>query len=271
MARTIKEIANGMKADFIGNESLCESFELYYDQDRTEDECIAYYDSNFSAVSVETCLIFIVAACAAALENMFDWFTEDVNRIIGSERYGHKGWYEKTAKEFELQGGSIVTQSSCEEMHFGVKLKVAKGGSGNLQPLSPDELTSFQTYMNRLRPAGIPITYISSNPDILRIETAVYYDPTIYLNDDAAEEVVKRAINNYINGIDFNGVFTTMELVDALQNTPGVDIAEVLSVQAKRAGYGYSDIENGTRYQSYAGYMKLADDEDIIIHLHQSR
>ena len=81
MARTIKEIANGMKAEFVGNENLRTAYapELDDFDTNTDDvERAAYYDEHFSAVSVETCLIYIVATCAAALEHMMDWFKEEI-------------------------------------------------------------------------------------------------------------------------------------------------------------------------------------------------
>lgn len=269
MARTIKEIANGMKSEFIGNEDLCTAFGLTYDSTRDEDGRIAYYDVNFSLVSVETCLIFIVATCAAALENMFDWFKEDVDNVIANERYGHKGWYETTAKEFEYYGDKIISHASCEELNIGVKLKIAKGTVGNLEQLNAAEQLAFATYINRIKPAGIPVQIINQPADDIKINMDVYYDPVVFDADDAMT-AVKNGISHYLQNIDFNGVYTSMGMVDYLQSINGLEVIEVDEVKTKSSGEGsYSPIENGCRSVPVSGYYVLDDDSDIRLHIVQ--
>lgn len=270
MARTIKEIANGMKEAFVGNETLRTHYGL--DDFNPSVDYVEFYNQHFSAVSVETCLIYIVAACAAALENMFDWFKQDVNEIVANERYGHKGWYEAKAREFHYTDTNTqeevypITHASCEELNFGIKLKVAKGEPGSMVPLETttppddDEMERFIVYMSRIKPSGMPIECISLPPDMLKVAMVVYYDPLIVRGGDV-EDTVKKAITSYLQGIDFNGVFTTMEMVDALQKVEGLDIVEVTAVQAKHAGTSYEDIENDTRYVPKAGYMILTDND----------
>ena len=287
MARTINDIANGMKAAFVRSETLRTAFGLPApDSDADESALAAYYDTNFSAVSVETCILYVVATCAALMEYMFDWFTEDVDNIVNNERYGRKGWYEKTAKAFQYQNGNgvdyalnidtgeyddfdenaqIVKHASAEASNgIGVKLKVAKENNGVLAPLSDLELTAFTTYINRLKPAGVPVTVISRNPDRLAVEMAVYYDPLVF-NAATALQKVKDTISDYLNSIEFNGEFVTMTMVDRLQSVPGLDIIEAGEVKAKHEGYGYTPIENNARYVPKPGYMTLGDDAELAI------
>ena len=287
MARTISDIANGMKVDFVRNATLRNAFGLAaYDPNWDETEHAAYYDANFSAVSVETCILYVVAACAALLEYMFDWFTEDVDNIVNNERYGRKGWYEKTAKAFQYQDGNgvdyaldidtgeyaiddeearIVKHASAEAGNgIGVRLKVAKESNGALAPLTTDELAAFTTYINRLKPAGVPVTVISRNPDRLAVGMAVYYDPLVF-NAATALQKVKETVSGYLNSIEFNGEFVTMTMVDRLQSVPGLDIIEAGEVKAKHEGYGYTPIENNARYVPQPGYMTLGDDADLEI------
>lgn len=265
MARTIKEIANGMKSDFIGNEDLCTAFGLTYDEDRTEDDRSAYYDDNFSAVSVETCLIYVVAACAAAIENMFDWFRDDVDNVIANERYGHKGWYVKKAKEFEYNGVKIISHASCEEMPFGIKLKVAKMGNNGLCPLenTPDEIGAFQIWMNREKPAGMPINYVNSPADSLKLGIECHYDPLVYTGgDDDARGAIIDGIEEYLNSIDFDGEFSTTALVDALQKLNGFDAIEITSADAMFQGGSYQPFTS--IYNPRSGYMRLEESESVI-------
>lgn len=271
MARSIKEIANRMKAELVGNENLRTAYapELDdFDTNADDDARAAYYDEHFSAVSVETCLIYIVATCAAALEHMMDWFKEDVDEIVANERYGHKGWYESTAKGFHYTDPNTqeevypITHASCEELNFGVKLKVAKGEPGSMEPLEQDETAqtdeyrAFKTYMSRVKPAGMPIDIVSIQPDALSVELVVYYDPIVFLHTDV-DTAVEETITSYLQSIEFNGVFTTMEMVDALQRVDGLNIVEVTAVQAKYGGNSYANIEHHTRYVPVSGYMVL--------------
>lgn len=281
MARTISEIANGMKVEFVRNETLRNAFGLTgYDSNAVESELVTYYNSNFSMVSVETCLIYAVATCVALVENMMDWFTEDVDTTIGRERYGHTGWFENVAKNFQYNGNAdfeldestgiygienseykIIRHASCEDSGYGVKLKVAKGEDGNLSPLSLDEKTAFEAYIRRMKPAGIPVTVVSMNADTLSLKMTVYYDPTVFTEVNALNRV-KEVINEYLTDIDFNGEFVTMLMVDQLQAVSGLDIIEVDEAKALYAGYDYIRIDYDARYTPVSGYMKLANDED---------
>lgn len=278
-----------MKADFVRSEALRTAFGLTgYDPDGDAAAQAAYYDQNFSAVSVETCLLFVVAACAALVENLFDWFTADVNERVNEDRYGRKGWYEKTAKAFQYKDGNgtdyqldtdtgeyavtdeeaqIVRHASAEANNgFGVTLKVAKGETGALSPLDTDELTAFEAYINRLKPAGVPVTVISRNADRLAVKITVYYDPIIFTEATALQKV-KETMAAYLKGIDFNGEFVTMAMVDRLQAVPGLDIIEIHEAKAKHEGYPYTEIESNTRYVPVPGYMVLGDDADLEIEL----
>ena len=276
-----------MKAAFVRNEALRGAFEVTgYNPDDDESALAACYDENFSAVSVETCILYVVAACAALLEHIFDWFTEDVDNIVDNERYGRKGWYEKTAKAFQYRDGDgtdyeldidtglyadvdenaqIVEHASAEAGNgIGVQLKVAKEDNGVLAPLTSDELTAFTTYINRLKPAGVPVEVISSNPDKLAVKMAVWYDPLVF-NAATAMQKVKDTISGYLNSIEFNGEFVTMTMVDWLQAVPGLDIIEAGEVSARHAGHGYERIERDARYVPQPGYMVLGDDADLEI------
>lgn len=280
MARTIKEISNGMKAEFVRDTNLRTAFGIATDvSEMTDDQLVTVYDSNLSAVNVVTLLIYIVAACAAAIENMLDWHIADVNEMVDGERYGQTGWYAKVAKKFQYQQGTdfqldettgeygtvndtykIIKHASCENNGFGVKLKVAKDGSNGLEALSEDEQTAFAAYINRLKPAGIPISVISGNADSLKLDVVVYYDPTIF-DANGAKNKVKDVINGYLQDIDFNGEFVTMKMVDRLQGVSGLDIIEVQSVEAHYGNYDYAQIEHNARYVPYSGYMNIDEDE----------
>jgi hypothetical protein len=277
-----------MKVDFVRNENLRTVYGLAdYNPDDDAAALAAYYDSKFSLVSVETCILYVVAACAALVENLFDWFTADVNEIVNEDRYGRKGWYEKTALKFQMgyplneetgkydtvveenNEALIVKHASAEANNgFGVKLKVAKGETGALSPLDTDELTAFETYINRLKPAGVPVTVVNRSADLLALDMAVYYDPLVFTEASALQKV-KDTVTAYLQGIEFNGEFTVMAMVDRLQAVAGIDIVEVKGVRAKHEEYGYKDVEyyNGYPYVPESGYLVLGDDIEQDIKL----
>lgn len=281
MARTINDIANVMKVAFVRNETLRTAFGLTgYNADADEAELVSYYNDKFSAVSVETCLIYVVAAGIALLEHMMDWFMADVDTTIGRERYGHAGWFENVAKNFQYEDGTdfgldestgtyaipsdehkIIRHASCEDYGYGVKLKVAKDGDGELEPLDTDEKAAFEYYISRLKPAGIPATVISRNADTLKLKMTVWYNPTIFTETTALNKV-KEVIRQYLTDIDFNGEYVTITMVDHLQAVSGLDIIEVGEAYALHAGYDYERIAHDARYIPVAGHIKLAGDED---------
>lgn len=285
MARTIKEISNGMKAEFVRDTNLRTAFGIATDvSEMTDEQLVTVYDSNLSAVNVVTLLIYIVAACAAAIENMLDWHIADVNEMVDGERYGQTGWYAKVAKKFQYQHGTdfqldentgeygtvndtykIIKHASCENNGFGVKLKVAKEIVNNSGELSSDEKTAFAAYINRVKPAGIPVTIISRSADVLKVSMTVYYDPTIF-NANGAVNKVKEMINEYIQDIDFNGEFITMKMVDRLQEVSGLDIIEVSKVEASTdSGSTYMNTDYNARYTPAAGYMTLDNSSTITV------
>lgn len=283
MARTIKQISDGMKAEFVRNESLRTAFGISEDvSEMNNDQLVDTYDGNLSAVNVVTLLIYIVAACAAAVENMLDWHIADVGKTIDNERYGQTGWYADVAKRFQYNQGTdfqlneatgeygivdeqykIIKHASCENNGFGVKLKVAKESGGALSPLTEPEITAFESYVNRLKPAGIPVNVISANADLLKLQMVVYYDPIVF-DANGARSKVKEVVGEYLSDIDFNGEFVTMKMVDRLQGVSGLDIIEVGDVWSKHAGYDYDVIANNARHVPYSGYMELDEDDSII-------
>lgn len=284
MARDIKTISNGMKVEFVRNETLRTSFGIDADISNMDEQAlVACYDSHLSSANVVSVLLYVVACCAALIEHTMDWFVEDVDRAIASERYGHEQWYVNVAKNFQYDGTTdygldeqtgqyatedeehkIVSYVSCEDNGFGVKIKVAKGEIGNLQPLTSDEIEAFSYYMGRLKPAGMPISVISEAADRLRLKMTVYYNPSVF-SRALILNAVKERITQYLQSIDFNGQFVTMKMVDSLQTMAGVEVVEVAEVYAQYAGYDYRRIENDALYIPYSGYMRLAEDIDLEI------
>ena len=63
------------------------------------------------------------------------------------------------------------------------------------------------------------------------------------------------AINNYIKGLPFDGVFNLTAFVDAMQQATGVVDPVINSVEAKVGAGSYSP--TGQNYTADAGYLEI--------------
>lgn len=272
-----------------------------------DNAAVLFFNKYIGIISVTAAIISVIATVAALLQNLFSFHKEDVNRIVDNERYGHKGWYEKMALKFQYSSTlnvnyteipdvsavdgdfaegdvytpvdenlQIVKYAYAEEQPagFGVLLKIAKEVSGQLMPLGDgnngtnDEITPFSSYMNRIKPAGVPLAIRNTFPDRLYVNLRIYYDPLIVnslgeLLSDTNLKPVEMAIQSYLNSLNFNGEFINMKLIDAIQQAEGVVVVELLSSSAQYAGNPPQYIED--RYTPYSGYMQLDLANDLIV------
>lgn len=299
MARQIKEILDGMKRDFVRNDAMRNAFRIIGTV-TTDEQALRVYNNTFSAANVVSLLMYVVACCAAYLENVFDWFQRDVNNTIANERYGYKGWYENIAKQFRYSQGlssnydivssgveleiveefykpiddpalleelQIVKFAHCSANsngNVGVVLKIASSdGHGNPQMVGGAEYSGervvFERYINRVKPAGIPVTVINRPADLIDVSMTVWYDPLVMDENGVlladGEKPIMNAVMEYLKRLDFNGEFITMRMVDAIQQVEGVEVVDMVSVMTKNAGHTWEDVY--ARCTPYSGYFEL--------------
>ncbi len=63
------------------------------------------------------------------------------------------------------------------------------------------------------------------------------------------------AINSYLKGIEFNGVFVKQRLIDAIQAVRGVTDVANIEIKSQYGSYDAQPIER--LYKSYAGWLLL--------------
>lgn len=306
MARTINEIADGIKSAFIMNAEIRNMYSLEHDFLNIAQRLdpVVFYNEHFSLVSIETIFIYLIAAVAHTIEVLFDKHKIEITHIVETERFGLPGWYQKMALQFRYGAGldesyydpdgdfadtdiypeeyqddsdyeRIVKYAYAEEIaeHTGVTIKIAKEVDGELCPLdngdddTDDELSAFEAYMNRIKPAGIPITVVNRQPDNLSLELNIQYDALILnsngeLLSDTSVKPVETAIRQYLNSIEFNGRFVPMKLIDAVQIAEGVVVAEIVSATGQYGGHAAEPIV--LQYTPKAGYMKLENNNLTI-------
>lgn len=224
--------------------------------------------------------IWACAACAVALDIIFDLTLMDFENLLKRSRFGTLPWY--VGKSFEFQYGDnlvyqdnefqyatintanqIVKRAASEENGNIVNLKVAKLVSNAPVKLAPLEKAAFDAYIAKIKPAGISVNIISDDPD-----EAIFYLKVNYnalLIDSAGQLItspgtypVEDAINTYLSNLNynFNGTVELSELIDKVQAAIGVVSAYVIQASARYGTNPY--VVFAERYKANAGHMIIA-------------
>lgn len=282
MARTIDTIKTELKQAFMQDTTLQEKYGFAANAD---------FDNVFSKVSLESIILYIVAASIWTLERLFDTHTAEVTDYIATMKPHSLRWYVEKAKAFmygepvlpELISGSdvydttdmtdeqiaqakIVTFAACTENNATLYLKVAKAGPA---PLTADEKAAFIAYLHEIKDAGVRIDVISEQGDYLKLDMVIYYDPLlINANGESKADgtkVVEQAIKDYIENIPFNGEFRKNELEDAIQAVNGVVMVEFNAAYHSETGAEDTYDEVVPYCKPASGYFKFnnADLSDV--------
>lgn len=275
MARTIKEIKKGMTDQFMADPVLREKYGL-----SAEDT----FEGSFSAVSFESMIFGIMAAAIYALEAIFDAFRRDVDKKIADAVVATIPWYHKICLEYQHGDAMILNESTyeyvyevvddskkiikyaaCRDRGGGVYILVAgMGEDGYPKALSNDVLTAFREYVSRRKPAGVITDVFSYDPDDIKMQIRVQYDPMLINSDgssiaDPSVYPVEVAINNYLASILYGGTFNRNKLIDAVQSVEGVKDLILGEVNVKIANaQAYTTVE-GNNYTSVGGSFKSAE------------
>lgn len=272
MARTIDTINNDLKQAFMQDTTLAEKYGY---------TAGANFADTFSRFSIESIILYIVAASIWTLEKLFDTHTAEVTDYIATMKPHSLRWYVEKAKAFmygvplidgsdqydttnltdeQIAEKKIVTFAACTEANATLYLKVAKAGPA---PLTTDEKAAFVAYLHEIKDAGVRIDVISENGDYLKLQMVIYYDPLlINANGESkgtGNKVVEDAIKNYIENIPFNGEFRKNELEDAIQAVDGVVMVEFERAEHSETGDDDTFEEVIPYCKPTSGYFKFAN------------
>lgn len=237
MSRTIKEISQGIKASFMANATLQEAYSLHPDKS---------FDEQFSAVSIEAVLINVFASAIWLHESLWEQFRKDTETLIDNSYVTSLAWYYRKALEFQ-NGDALSFDEKTYSFKYPVmdeskqvvknvairevtesdipKLKIYFSDADK-QPLTGDLRKAFEAYIHQIGAAGTHYLFVSQAPDKLRVHLHIYYDPLVidsYGNRlSGGGKPVEEAIENYLNSLEYGGVFYASKLVDLLQVTEGV-------------------------------------------------
>lgn len=262
MARSIEQIKSSMAEAFMQDTNLATKYGFEVGVD---------FNNTFSKVSIESLILYIIAASIWTLEKLFDTHTTEVTDYIATMKPHSLRWYVEKAKAFlygvplidgtdqhnttgmtdeQINQAKIVTFAACTEANATLYLKVAKAGPA---PLTTDEKAAFVAYLHEIKDAGVRIDVISEQGDYLNLNMVIYYDPLLINangeNKATGNKVVEDAIKAYIENIPFNGEFRKNELEDAIQAVEGVVMVELGVVEHSETG------EDGT-FEEVIPYCK---------------
>ena len=275
MARTIDTINNDLKQAFMQDTTLAEKYGF---------TAGANFADTFSRFSIESIILYIVAASIWTLEKLFDTHTAEVTDYIATMKPHSLRWYVEKAKAFmygvplidgsdqydttnltdeQIAEKKIVTFAACTEANATLYLKVAKAGPA---PLTADEKAAFVAYLQEIKDAGVRIDVISEQGDYLKLDMVIYYDPLLINADGESKadgtKVVEQAIKDYIENIPFNGEFRKNELEDAIQAVDGVVMVEFVAAYHSETGAEDTYDEVVPYCKPASGYFKF-DNADL--------
>lgn len=223
---------------------------------------------------------YIVALAINLFEQILDQTKLDLEVISAKAVAGHPLWWVDQIKKFQYSTNPatpqvialvdfvpqyptvdatmrIVTQVAVGTgAQRRVLIKVAKSVAGVLQPLDVAELAALQSYVDAIKPAGQFIDIISLYPDRIAVIATIYYNPQYVEGNVLAASI--DAMNVYISNLQFDGLFQTIHLVDAIQSVAGVMDIEIDNIYARdeQTVYGGAGIVNvGRQYNPAAGYI----------------
>ena len=239
------------------------------------------FDQQFSSASIENILFYCFAFAVWTLEVLFDKHRTEVERKIEQLEPHTLRWYVNKAKTFmygyqlvkdadyydttevsetDIEKARVVKYAVASESNTVVYLKVAaRGEDGQPAKLNASQFASLTSYMNSVKDAGVAIKLVNENADKIRINMVVYYDPTVMNSDGAVSDgtqPVLEAVKTVITNLPFNGVFRKSDLLAAVIDVPGVEVADIVSVKVKTANA--ADFADVVGYDKpYSGYYAI--------------
>ena len=266
--RTIQEIKKSMTDSVLRNETLVAALGL--------DKSLSWEEQT-SSVSILNMLIYIVAVGHYILESMFDSFKVEVEERIAAAYPGSISWMWNRAMEFQddndmnayfLENGAyqnvdaskrIIKYASVVEEYNTVVIKVS---GENYRPLTEEQRTSFEAYMNTLKFAGVKLSISSMRSDDLKLKLHVWRNKLVMPGED--DETIRTAITNYLDNIRYGGRFNKTRLMDAVQTVQGVEDVTIESCVFECHDSAGTVTELSTQnYSSIAGHINLEELEIV--------
>lgn len=276
MARKIEEIKESITAEFTRNEDVARAYGFTPGDSFT---------ARFSKVSVESVLFYLFAAAAWVLESLFDRHRQEVNEHIERVLPHRPKWYRDKVLAFmdnkalvdgtdrydiagmnddEIAAARVVRHAVAVENAEAsiLTIKVAGETAGERQPLDAGTEGRLAAYIAEIKDAGVRVNLVNIPADTFNCEVDIYHDAMLL--PEEVEGACRAAIRDYVENLPFNGEYTNMALVDALQGVEGVKIVEFRGATTV-AGNDTAVIAINARHVPAAGYFRTGA---ITINMH---
>lgn len=241
------------------------------------------FDKQFSRISLESLLLYIVAFAQWTLEKLFDTHTQEVTDYIATMKPHTLRWYQEKAKAFlygfnlidgtdqfdttgksddEIAQAQVVKFAAVTESGATLYLKIAGEESGRPKKLDASQKAAFEAYLHEYKDAGVRVDVTSEQGDYLRLSLDVYYNPLLLTATGQSKSdgtyPVEEAIKSYIEQLPFNGEYRNNALVDAIQQTTGVVMVQLHSAAQSVDNVTYNPV--AAFCTPFAGYFEYDRD-----------
>jgi len=274
MARTIQEIQ-----------------ELIY-QAKAQEPALNELNST-SKVAIWRLWVYIIAVAIWSLEKLFDQHRADIDKRLAELKPHTARWYRSKALAFQygfdllpdsdkfnntghteeqIEASKIVKYSAVVESPNEGRLivKIAGEQGEQLQPITDAQKQAFAAYLQEIKDAGVRLSVVNYQPDILHLQMKIVYDPLVLDSNGQsiihATKPVEEAIKSYLKRLPFNGELVLAHLIDELQQAEGVRIPHLVLAQSKHIGtngnYGAFEAIEISKIPT-AGYFTIDNFNDI--------
>lgn len=233
-ARTISEIKEGITAEFMRNVDVARAYGF---------EPGASFSQQFSKVSVESLLFYIMASATWTLEQLFSLHREEVELRIATLTPHRPRWYRDKvlgfmkgrdlapdSDEYDTTGllpSEIAREKVVKHAHVAenadasiLTIKVAGESQQKKVPLDAVTEQQLSAYIAEIKDAGVRIALVNQPADTLAITLDVGHSKLIDV--PTLRDKITAAARSYIEDIPFGGQYAHSELAAAVRGIEGV-------------------------------------------------
>lgn len=249
--------------------------------------------NSTSKVAIWRLWVYIIAVAIWSLEKIFDIHRADIDKRLAELKPHTARWYRSKALAFQygfdllpdsdkfnnqghteeaIEASKIVKYSAVVESPNEGRLivKIATEQVDTLQPITDAQKQAFESYLQEIKDAGVRLSVVNYQPDILHLQMKIVYDPLVLDSNGQsitnAFNPIERTIKAYLKKLPFNGELVLAHLIDALQETEGVKIPHLVLAQSKNIGtngeYGAFEAIEISKIPT-AGYFTIDNFNDI--------
>ena len=246
-----------------------------------------------SKVAIWRLWVYIISVAIWSLEKLFDLHRTDIDKRLTELKPHTARWYRSKALAFQygfglsfdsdkynnqwlteeqIEASKIIKYSAVVESKNEGRLivKIAGEQGDTLQPITDAQRQSFEAYLQEIKDAGVRLSVVNYQPDILHLQMKIIYDPLVLDSNGQsithATKPVEEAIRSYLKRLPFNGELVLAYLIDALQQAEGVKIPHLVLAQSKNitssGEYGAFETIEISKIPT-AGYFTIDNYNDI--------